>query len=64
MIGLMPFMAPIYAALVVIAMYVGIKVFVGKRKQLIEQDVGEGICMECGAKISNKKCPNCDSSQE
>ena len=64
MVGLMPFMAPIYAALVVIAMYVGIKVFVGKRKQLIEQDVGEGICMECGAKISNKKCPNCDSSQE
>ena len=64
MIGLMPFMAPIYAALVVIAMYVGIKVFVGKRKQLIEQDVGEGICMECGAKISNQKCPNCDSSQE
>ena len=35
-----------------------------KRKQLIEQDVGEGICMECGAKISNHKCPNCDSPQE
>ena len=64
MVGLMPFMAPVYAALIVIVMYVGIKVFVGKRKQLIEQDVGEGICMECGAKISNKKCPNCDSSQE
>ena len=64
MVGLMPFMAPVYAALIVIVMYIGIKVFVGKRKQLIEQDVGEGICMECGAKIFHQKCPNCDSSQE
>ncbi len=64
MVGLMPFMAPVYAVLIVIAMYVGIKVYVGKRKQLIERDVGEGICMECGAKILNQKCPNCDSSQE
>jgi hypothetical protein len=26
--------------------------------------VGEGICMECGSKITNKKCPNCDISEE
>ncbi len=64
MIGLTPFMAPIYAVLIVVIMYFGIKVYVGKRKQSIERDVGEGICMECGSKILNKKCPNCDYSQE
>ncbi len=63
MVGLMPFMAPVYAAMIVIIMYFGIKVYVGKRRELIERDVGEGICMECGAKVSNKKCPNCDSQE-
>ena len=38
--------------------------YVGKRKQSIERDVGEGICMECGSQISDKKCPNCDYSKE
>ena len=64
MIGLIPFMAPAYAAIIVILMYFGIKVYVAKRRQLIEKDVGEGICMECGAKVINNKCPNCDSVQE
>ena len=62
MIGLIPFMAPVYAAIVVILMYFGIKVYVAKKKQSIERDVGEGICVECGSKIFNKKCPNCDHS--
>jgi len=39
-------------------------VYVGKRKQSIEKDVGEGICMECGSQVFNKKCPNCDYSKE
>lgn len=30
----------------------------------MEQDVGEGLCLDCGAKIHEKKCPNCDSSKE
>ena len=64
MIGLIHFMAPAYAAIIVILMYFGIKVYVTKRRQLIEKDVGEGICMECGAKVINNKCPNCDSIQE
>jgi hypothetical protein len=64
MIGLIPFMTPAYAAIVVILMYFGIKVYVGKRRQSITQDVGEGICMECGSKIFDKKCPNCDDTQE
>lgn len=57
-------MAPIYAVLIVLGMYFGIKVYVGKRRQLIENDVGEGLCMECGSKILDKKCPKCDYLQE
>ena len=64
MIGLIPFMAPAYAVIIGILLYFGIKVYVGKRKQSIEKDVGEGLCMECGSKVFNKKCPNCDCSQE
>ncbi|KPU81315.1 hypothetical protein HX860_00170 [Marine Group I thaumarchaeote] len=60
MIGLTPFTGLFYAVIIVIIMYFGIKVYVGKRKQSIERDVGEGICMECGSKIINKKCPNCN----
>jgi len=54
-------MAPIYAALIVITMYFGIKIYVGKKKKSIELDVGEGICVDCGSQIIDKKCPNCDS---
>ncbi len=64
MIGLTPFMGLVYAVIIVAIMYFGIKVYVGKRKQSIERDVGEGICMECGSKVFNKKCPNCDASPE
>ncbi len=64
MVGLIPFMGLVYAVIIVAIMYFGIKVYVGKRKQSIERDVGEGICMECGSKVFNKKCPNCDNSQE
>ena len=61
MIGLMPFMAPIYAAMVVIAMYFGIKVYVGQRRKAIGRDVGEGVCMECGSRVSGGACPVCDA---
>ena len=65
MVGLFPFMAPVYAVIIVILMYFGVKIYVAKRRQMIHQDVGpEGICMECGSKIVNKTCPNCDSSTE
>ncbi|MDH3502644.1 MAG: hypothetical protein OEL69_09125 [Nitrosopumilus sp.] len=61
MIGLLPFMAPIYATLIVFTMYFGINIYVGKKKKSIELDVGEGICVDCGSQIIDKKCPNCDS---
>ena len=61
MIGLIPFMAPIYAIIIVLIMYFAIKVFVGKRRQSIQKDVGGGICMECGSKLYGMKCSNCDN---
>ncbi|MBT4454361.1 MAG: hypothetical protein HOC53_00200 [Candidatus Nitrosopelagicus sp.] len=64
MIGLIPFMGAAYAAIIVTIMYFGIKIYVSKRKQTILQDVGEGICMECGSKVFDKKCPNCDELKE
>jgi predicted membrane protein len=64
MIGLTPFTGLAIAVVIVTIMYFAIKVYVEKRKQSIEQDVGEGICMECGSKIFNKKCPSCDYSKE
>ena len=65
MVGLLPFMAPLYAVLVVSLMYFGVKFYVGRRTKLIQKDFGpEGICMECGSKIVNKKCPSCDISDK
>jgi hypothetical protein len=63
-IGLIPFIAGIYAVIIGILLYVGIKVYVGRKRRMIEEDVGEGICMECGFKIIDKKCPNCDSENK
>jgi len=63
MIGLIPFIAPIYAALIGILLYFGVKIYIGRKKKMIREDVGQGICMECGFKIIDNKCPNCDSEK-
>ena len=62
MIGLLPFMAPIYAVIIAVLVYFGLKVFVGRRKKAILEKIGEGLCANCGEKIINKKCPTCDKS--
>ena len=64
MLALIQYLGPAYSAIIVIGLYFGIKIYVGKKRQLIQRDVGEGICMECGSKIVNKKCTNCDSEGE
>ncbi|MDC0208981.1 hypothetical protein OAJ90_05025 [Nitrosopumilus sp.] len=64
MLALIQYLGPAYSAIIVIGLYFGIKIYVGKKRQLIQRDVGEGICMECGSKIINKKCTNCDSAEE
>ena len=64
MLALIQYLGPAYSAIIVIGLYFGIKIYVGKKRQLIQRYIGEGICMECGSKIINKKCTNCDSAEE
>ncbi|MDE1768955.1 MAG: hypothetical protein KGI28_00190 [Thaumarchaeota archaeon] len=66
MIGVMalPHMNLVYAVIIAILVYFGMKVFVGRRKRQIEREVGEGLCVTCGAKIQENKCPNCDSDKQ
>ena len=64
MIGMLPFIAPAYAVGIAIAIYFGIRVFVGRKKRLIKKDLGEGICALCGGKIVENKCPNCDRTNQ
>ncbi len=45
-------------------MFFGIKFYVTRKRQMIENDVGEGLCMECGFKIIENKCPNCDAESK
>ena len=52
------------SALIGILIFFGIKVYVRRKRRMIEEDVGEGVCMECGFKIIDKKCPNCDSENK
>ena len=63
MIGLIPFVAPVYALLIVIAMFFGIKFYVTQRKKMVTRDIGKGICAECGSPIYGQTCPNCDKSK-
>ena len=62
MLGLIPFMAPVYAIIIVIIMYFGIKVYVAKKRQSIQNEIGQGLCMECGSKLIENKCPHCNSN--
>ena len=54
---------PIYAIIISITIFIGIKVVVGRRKKMIAKSVGEGICVKCGERVINKKCPNCDNQK-
>lgn len=62
MIGMMPFIAPIYTVTIAIAIYFGVRVFVGRRKKQIQKSIGEGVCAVCGQRIIKNKCPNCDKT--
>lgn len=64
MIGLLGAGLPlIYSVIIAVAIYVGIKVYVGKRKQMFSRQLGQGMCADCGSKIEGNKCPNCDSNR-
>lgn len=63
-LGLIPFMAPVYAVIIGTGIFFGIKVFVLNRQKFLKNQIGEGFCVKCGEKIINKKCPNCDKSDK
>jgi hypothetical protein len=54
-------LALIYSVIISVAIYAGIKLYVEKYKKSIKKEVGQGLCMECGSKVVNGMCPNCDS---
>jgi len=64
MLGITQYIPFLFSSLIGILLFFGIKFYVQRKRQMIEQDVGEGVCMECGFKIIDKKCPNCDSENE
>ena len=49
-------MAPIYAAMIVIAIYFGINAYVRHKVRTINEKVKSGFCMECGMNIDNCQC--------
>lgn len=52
----------IYSVIISVAIYVGIKFYVSRSKNVIAKDVGEGLCMDCGSKITGGRCPKCQPS--
>jgi len=60
-LGITQYVPILYSSLIGIGLFFGIKIYVYRKRKMIENDVGEGICMECGFKIIDSKCPNCDS---
>jgi phosphate/sulfate permease len=64
MIGMLTLLAPVCAIGIAIAIYLGIRVFVIRKKQQMQKAVGEGVCATCGEKILENKCPNCDTKNK
>jgi UPF0716 family protein affecting phage T7 exclusion len=60
-LGITQYVPLLYSSLIGLLLFLGIKVYVHRKKKMIENDMGDGLCMECGFKIIDKKCPNCDS---
>ena len=64
MLGLTPFMPIIYAVIISIGIFFGIKSFTHSRQRFLEKNIGEGFCAQCGSQIIDKKCPKCDKSEK
>jgi len=50
--------------MIAIGIFFGIKAFTRSRQKFLEKNIGEGFCAQCGEKVINKKCPNCDKSEK
>ena len=64
LIGLLAITSTIYAIIITLAIYFGIKVLVAKRRKMIEADIGSGICADCGEKLDGNSCKNCSTENE
>ena len=64
LVGLMAILSPIYAIIITLVIYFGIKFLVIKRKKMIQADIGGGICADCGQKLDCKFCKNCSSESK
>ena len=61
MIGMMAFLAPIFAVAIAVLTYFGIRTFVKWRKKQIQKAIGGGVCAVCGSRMVENKCQNCDA---
>lgn len=53
----------IYAIGIGAAIFFGLKAIIIGKQASIAKQVGKGLCAECGEKVIDDKCPNCDSSK-
>ena len=60
-VGLLPFIDGIFAILIGVGLFFGIKFFVMIRQKTLQTEIGQGFCAICGEKIQNNLCPTCDS---
>ena len=63
-IGLLPFIDGIFAILIGVGLFFGIKFFVMMRQKSLQTEIGQGFCAICGDKIRNNLCPSCDSVEK
>ena len=64
LIGLLSVIETIYAIIITLAIYFGVKFLVTKRKKMIQADIGSVICADCGQKLDGKICKNCSAESE
>ena len=53
-----------YALGIGAGIFFGLKAITISKQAAIKKQVGEGLCAECGEKVIQGKCPNCDSPKE
>lgn len=51
-----------YALGIGAAIFFGLKAISSSRQAVIEKQVGEGLCADCGERVVAGACPNCDST--
>ena len=58
-VGLIPFVIPVFAVAIAVAVFFGIKWYSGRRQRQILSEIGKGICAECGSAVTGEECPQC-----